>query len=50
MDKWTVIVEIGGVVVWQQTYACIGAAQMEQESRRLHYYYHRGVDVWIRQS
>lgn len=53
-EKWTVYVEIDGKVVWKATYADLGSAQMEQESKRGYYYYHKNalidVQVWIGQE
>ncbi len=54
MDRWTVYVEIDSQTVWTATYADLPSAQMAQESKRLHYYYHHkaliGVVVGITQE
>jgi hypothetical protein len=50
MDKWTVYVEINGRITWKATYSDLASAQMAQEAKRLHYFYHRNVVVGIEQS
>jgi hypothetical protein len=50
MDKWTVYVEINGRITWKAAYSDLASAQMAQEAKRLHYFYHRNVVVGIEQS